>query len=451
MTSSTLLPAVRECLSASSVCNGPRRRWTAAAMRWTLIFGMVCGIWAATAQTAHAQTFSVLYTFCSQANCTDGATPNASPVVDSEGNVYGTTLVGGGATDGGIAFEITGGTEKLLHNFNTFEAGLFPEGGLIRDTNGNFYGTTSGGGNDTVHSLCGNSGCGVVYELGPSGTETVLFTFFDSDIHHQQNYDGFRPYGSLLRDGSGNLFGTTLGFGAKLTGSVFELSPNGNESVLHWFGTYKHDGRFPNGGLVMDSQGNLYGTTNVGGQYGGDESGTIFEINAAGVESVLHSFGGRKGVKNGTGPNGGLLLDAEGNLYGTTAWGGNTSNCAIGCGTVYEFSPAGVETGLYTFAGTPDGATPMGGLIRDGQGNFYGTTEFGGVYGSGTVFKLTPAGEETILYNFTGGADGANPQGGLAMDGQGNLYGTTLGGGNQNELCAPRGATGCGVLFEVTP
>jgi uncharacterized repeat protein (TIGR03803 family) len=422
------------------------------ALRFAMMFALAVLLVGFAAQTAQAQTFSVLYSFCSQSGCTDGATPNDSPIVDSEGNVYGTTLVGGGATDGGIAFEISGGTETLLHNFNAFATGEFPEGGLIRDSSGNFYGTASSGGNDTVHSLCRGKGCGVVFELGPSGADTTLFTFFDSDIHHVPNYNGYGPYGSLLRDGNGNLFGTTLGFGAKYTGSVFELSANGGEGVLHWFGTYKKDGKFPNGGLVMDSEGNIYGTTNRGGQYGAKQSGTIFEINAAGVESVLHSFGGRKGLQNGTTPNGGLALDGAGNLYGTTATGGNLVNCTNGCGTVFAFSPAGVETVLYTFTGTPDGSAPTGGMIRDGQGNFYGTTAAGGVYGAGTVFKLTPGGVETILYNFTGGADGQSPQGGLAMDGQGSLYGTTLGGGNQGEFCAPpRGVTGCGVVFEVTP
>ncbi|MGA9353631.1 MAG: choice-of-anchor tandem repeat GloVer-containing protein [Terriglobales bacterium] len=424
-------------------------------LRFAMIFALACALLGFAAQTARAQSFSVLYSFCSQSGCTDGATPNDSPIVDSEGNVYGTTLVGGGATDGGIAYEITGGTEKLLHNFNTFATGEFPEGGLIRDSSGNFYGTASSGGNDIVHSLCRGHGCGVVYELGPSGADTILFTFFDSDIHHVPNYDGYGPYGSLLSDGKGNLFGTTLGFGAKYTGSVFELSANGSEGVTHWFGSYKKDGKFPNGGLVMDSLGNIYGTTTRGGQYGaprGELSGTIFEINAAGVESVLHSFGGRKEMQNGTGPNGGLILDASGNLYGTTITGGNLVNCTNGCGTVFAFSPAGMETVLYTFTGTPDGSAPTGGMIRDGQGNFYGTTASGGVNGAGTVFKMTPGGVETILYNFTGGADGQSPEGGLAMDGQGNLYGTTAGGGNQNELCAPpRGVTGCGVVFEVTP
>jgi len=422
-------------------------------LRCAMIFALACALLGFAAQTAPAQTFSVLYTFCSQASCADGATPNPNLVVDSKGNVYGTTRVGGPDLYG-TAFKISStGIETLMYGFNSFPNGLAPQGGLIQDASGNFYGTGALGGLTKIHSLCVDLGCGVVYELSATGVETVLFDFFD--VKKGENYNGFRPYGSLLRDSNGNIYGTTAGFGAKTTGSVFELAANGSEGILHWFGSYPHDGRFPNGGLVMDSQGNIYGTTSLGGHYGATgglpSSGTVFEINTAGVESVIHSFGGKKFVQNGLGPNAGLILDGTGNIYGTTANGGIATCGDEGCGTVFAMTPAGVETVLYSFKGTPDGMSPMGSLIMDGQGNFYGTTEYGGAYGAGTVFKLSPGGVETVLYSFSGGADGANPLDGLAMDGNGNLYGTTFGGGNSNELCSPYGSSGCGVAFKMTP
>jgi uncharacterized repeat protein (TIGR03803 family) len=425
----------------------PLRRVASLTLRLVAMFALACALLGFAAQIARAQSYSVLYAFCAQPNCADGATPNPNLVVDSKGNVYGTTQGGGPDLDGDV-FEISPtGVEKLMYGFNSIPNGYLPKGSVIQDGNGNFYGTTSLGGEaTTVHSLCYASGCGLVYELSPTGVETVLFDFFD--VKKGKEYDGFQPYGSLLRDSNGNLFGTTAGFGAKTAGSVFELAANGAEGILHWFGSDAHDGRFPNAGLVMDSEGNIYGTTSVGGHYSG---GTVFEINAAGVESVLYSFGKRKTVPNGIGPSSGLLLDGKGNLYGTTLSGGSSTNCDGGCGAVFELTPGGVETAIYSFQGTPDGMSPKGSLIMDGAGNFYGTTEYGGVYGAGTVFKLSPGGVETVLYSFSGGADGANPLDGLAMDGNGNLYGTTLGGGNTNEFCSPLGSSGCGVAFKVTP
>jgi uncharacterized repeat protein (TIGR03803 family) len=399
------------------------------------------GLLVTTGEIAQAQTYSLLYTFCSLHNCTDGSAPNPNLIVDGEGNVYGTTE-NGGNNGWGTAFEITpSGVEKLLYSFDSLSTGLGPSGGLIQDASGNFYGVTVVGGDHQDKSLCGGLGCGVVYQLSQAGTETVLFAFFNSQ--NPQTYEGIRPFGPVLRDANGNLFGTTDGFGQKMTGSVFELTAGGSESVLHWFGSYMGDGKFPNPGLVMDARGNIYGTTSRGGHYGW---GSVFQINAAGVESIIYAFRKRKTLPNGNVPKAGLLLDANGNLYGTTVYGGSSTSCYGGCGTVFELSPGGVAKVLYSFNGMPDGVGPAGSLIMDPQGNFYGTTEFGGVYGQGTVFKVTPAGVETILYSFSGGADGGNPMDGLTMDATGNLYGTTLQGGNTTQC---RG--GCGVLFKVTP
>ncbi|MGA9470993.1 MAG: choice-of-anchor tandem repeat GloVer-containing protein [Terriglobales bacterium] len=417
-------------------------------LRLVVMFALACVILSFAARTARAQSYSVLYTFCSQPNCTDGAVPNPSLIVDNEGNVFGTTETGGDNNfSEGTAFEITpSGVEKLLYSFDSLSTGVLPFGGLIRDAGGNFYGVTAGGGDYADKSLCRGSGCGTVYKLTPTGAETVLFAFVD--FKRPQNYEGTRPFGPLLRDANGNLFGTVGGFGRKTAGAVFELTAGGSESVLHWFGSYKGDGKFPNSGLVMDGQGNLYGTTNEAGHYSG---GTVFEINAAGVESILYSFGKRKTLANGTVPNAGLVLGANGNLYGTTVYGGSSTFCSAGCGTVFELTPNGIEKALYSFNGTPDGAEPAGSLIMDAQGNFYGTTQYGGVYSEGTVFKLTQAGVETVLYSFSGGADGGNPVDGLTMDAQGNLYGTTIRGGNISECPASGFQGGCGVVFKVTP
>jgi uncharacterized repeat protein (TIGR03803 family) len=408
--------------------------------RVPLLLVFVLAFWCAAAQPTQAQTYSVVYTFCSQVNCTDGAIPNPNLAIDAAGNLYGTTQAGGDSSGSeGIAFEISpNGKEKVLFSFDTLNSGLAPHGGLILDANGNFYGTVSVGGN-LGKKNCGGSGCGLVFELSPSGAETILFDFVNTQ--KPRNWEGKSPYGPLLRDANGNLFGETLGFGKATTGSVFKVTPGGIESVLHWFGGRK-DGTFPNPGLVMDAQGNIYGTTSGGG---GHEGGSVFELNPAGAETILYSFGANKAQQYGQAPEGGLALDASGNLYGTTSAQGRSG---AGAGTVFELTPGGTPTLLYTFQGQPDGSRPMGSLIRDAQGNLYGTTWLGGVYNQGAVFKLTSAGEETVLYSFSGGADGGNPMDGLVMDGQGNLYGTTLRGGNTQ--CSMY-SDGCGVVFKVTP
>jgi len=241
-------------------------------------------------------------------------------------------------------------------------------------------------------------------------------------------------------DGNGNLYGETLGFGQATTGAVFKLTPGGTETVLHWFGGHK-DAKFPNPGLVMDAGGNIYGTTRGGGGYKG---GTVFQLNPAGVETILYSFGQKKTLQYGMVPEGGLLMDASGKLYGTNSAQGPYG---AGYGTVFELTPGGTPNVLYTFQGQPDGSRPMGSLVMDAKGTLYGTTSYGGMYGAGTVFKVNSAGEQ-ILYSFTGGADGGNPMDGLVMDEKGNLYGTTLRGGNTQ---CPLYSGGCGVVFKIVP
>ena len=194
------------------------------------------------------------------------------------------------------------------------------------------------------------------------------------------------------------------------------------------------DGSHPRSGVVRDSQGNLYGTTGAGGQF---SEGVVYKVTPGGQETVLHSFNNA----DGSDPDTTLVLDPQGNLYGTTRYGGIT----ISFGTVFKVTTGGAFNSLYKFSSALDGQNPTGALIRDSQGNLYGTTESGGSKGGGMVYKLSPSGTESILYNFTGGVDGGMPEGGLVRDGAGNLYGTTISGGNTN--CAPS----CGVVYKVTP
>jgi uncharacterized repeat protein (TIGR03803 family) len=200
---------------------------------------------------------------------------------------------------------------------------------------------------------------------------------------------------------------------------------------------------------VMDKKGNVYGTTSAGGGdgfYGPGLSclghcGTVYEVTAAGVEETLYVFQGfKKG--DGAAPFASLILDSSGNLYGTTYAGG-----AYGFGTIFKLSPGGQETVLYSFIGQPDAGNPVGRLLMDKQGNLYGTTSFGGTFGNGAVYELSASGTESLLYSFTGEADGASPFDGLVIDAAGNLYGTTEIGGNFNNSCP----VGCGVVFKVAP
>ncbi len=307
-------------------------------------------------------------------------------------------------------------TEQVLHSFTGGTDGAYPEAGLVRDAAGNLYGTTAHG---------GAYGYGTVFRVSASGTETVLHSFTYNGT------DGVDPEAGLVRDTAGNLYGTTAQGGAYTYGTVFEVSASGTETVLHSF-TGGADGASPYAGLVRDAAGNLYGTTVSGGAY---NYGTVFEVSASGTETVLHSF---TGGTDGRNPGAGLVRDAAGNLYGTTAYGGSYSN-----GTVFEVSASGTETVLHSFTGGTDGAYPGEGgpgLVRDAAGNLYGTTGEGGAYNYGTVFEVSASGAETVLYSFTGGAYGEYPAAGLVRDAAGNLYGTTV----------DSGIGAFGTVFEVS-
>jgi uncharacterized repeat protein (TIGR03803 family) len=306
---------------------------------------------------------------------------------------------------------------------------------LILDQSGNLYGTTSFGGNEACQP-----GCGTVFELSPNSdgtwTETVLHSFSGTD--------GDNPSNSLLIfDKAGNIYGTTEGGGAHGHGAVFELNLSGgwSEAVLYSFCSASNcrDGQIPLAGVIFDESGNLYGETYAGGAY---NDGTVFKLSPRSggnwSETVLHSFGGFDGL----GPQGGLLFDKQGNLYGSTSSGGANS-----VGEVFKLARSKnrwKETVLHGFKGS-DGELPYDALILDKTGNLFGTTAGGGNCDNcGTVFELKPlqkGWKETVLYKFKGGDDGFDPLGSLLFGKLGRLYGTT----------ATGGTGGYGTVFEVTP
>jgi uncharacterized repeat protein (TIGR03803 family) len=330
-------------------------------------------------------------------------------------------------------------TFTSLYSFENAD-GKYPYAGVILDAEGNLYGTTQWGGTTNWECVYG---CGVVFKITQSGAESVLYKFDFIGAPAVTPRKGWDPdgafsYASLIFDAQGNLYGTTHnggGTGCKNTGCgiVFELTASGTENVLYRFSGA--DGAYPFGSLTFDSNGNLYGTTLGGGAYG---LGTVFELTHGGTEKVLHSF---SGGADGSGPGANVIFDQEGNLYGTTVYGGD-----YGQGTVFKITSAGKETVLYTFTGGADGGQPSGNLIIDQSGNLYSTTEYGGTgtyYPGGTVFKLTSTGSETVLHSFcfqTECEDGGFPHAGLVMDAEGNLYGMTTGGGYGD----------AGIIFEVS-
>lgn len=387
-------------------------------MRWGRISSavvagtvFVMGAFAASSAQGASYMEKVIYSF---AGGSDGADPLAGLVRDGAGNLYGTTVSGGDYGYGTVFTLDTTGKEAVLHSFSGGPDGGYPYAGLILDAAGNLYGTADAGG---AHN------CGAVFEMPAGGAEGVLYSFTGT------GGDGAHPLAGLVRDAAGNLYGATADGGASGFGTVFELSAGGAETVLHSF-TGRSDGEYPEAGLFQDGLGNLYGTTYAGGAAG---FGTVFKIDGKGNETVLYSF---RGGADGEYPSAGLVRDAAGNLYGTTNSGG-----ASGDGMVFKVSPAGKETVLHSFKGGKDGEYPYASVIRDAAGHLYGTTYGGGASGWGTVFEIDPTGKETVLYSFAGAADGASPEGGLVQDAAGHLYGTTKYGG----------AFGAGTVFELSP
>jgi len=368
-----------------------------------------------------AQTYSVLHTFSGA----DGANPSAGVTRDSSGNLYGITNYGG-AFGAGAVFKLdASGDERVLHSFTGGTDGGLPQNNnLILDRRGNIYGMTTGGGSADCPS-----GCGVVFELHAGAeareVETILHSFTGAA-------DGYFPFAGLIRDEVGNFYGSAE-FGGSGAGVIFRLSNGGVFDVLHSF-SGGSDGGCPDGSLLMDRMGELFGVATCGGSFPG--AGAIFKMTPDGTVTVLHNF---TGGNDGSIPIGPLVRDVQGNLFGVTQSGGSS-----GQGVVFKLDPSGTERVLYTFSGGADGASPAAGLTLGASGDLYGTTLFGGSFGLGVVFKVSADGTEAVLHTFTGGADGANPFGAvLVRDSQGNLYGTAYGGGNV--------ACTCGVVFKVTP
>jgi len=358
-------------------------------------------------QSGDAQTFTVLSNFTGSS----GAYPYSGLMADSAGSLYGTTY-SGGASSAGTMFAVLYGAEPVLHSFSGSD-GSIPKGGLIRDTNGVLYGTTEEG---------GTSGFGTVFALSSTGALTTLYSFSGGTS------DGANPYGGLVRDAAGNLYGTTESGGVFGLGTVWTLSSSGTETVFYNFsGT---DGANPAyGNLMLDKTGNLYGVTAWGGA---SNDGVIFRITTSGSFTVLHNFTGADGsLAYGT-----LVQDGSGNLYGTAAQGGKYGN-----GSVWKLTPTGALTVLHHFAaGTSDGAYPLAGLVRDSKGNLYGVTYYGGLYGQGTVFRVKGH-TFGLLHSFNCPSDGCYPVGALIEDKSGSLYGT----GNIG------GAYGSGTVWQVIP
>jgi uncharacterized repeat protein (TIGR03803 family) len=403
----------------------------------------------------------------------DGANPHGALISDSAGNLYGTTELGGGGpacgtTGCGTVFELVknadgGYQEQVLYRFQSGSDGLGPWAALTLDGAGNLYGTTINGGGSTN---C-YEGCGTAFKLtkGSTGqwTETILYAFQGG------TGDGQGPAGQLLLDLQGNLYGTTLygGTGYCTTegcGFVFSLTPTPSgpwtETLLYEF-TGAEDGGIPSPSLTVDAAGNFYGTTGTGG--GLNNSGTVFELAPTGGTwslSTLFAFNANRSSTTGQSPEGGVILDAAGNLYGTNNCGGvdvaprGYTPCQYGFGNVFKLSPGtgGVwtEQVLYNFVDTKNAAYPDTPLVFDSAGNLYATTYLGGsprLVGWGTVFELSPSSTgtwtETVPARFLdlSAVAGRTPYAGVLLDGSGDIFGTTYEGGTYDY----------GVVYEVRP
>jgi len=390
------------------------------------------------------------YTTLALYACQFGGEFWAGVVLDAAGNLYGTTGVptleqcdGDTPVPYGAVYKInTFGQLKVLYAFpgESAERGQSPNAGVILDATGRLYGSATNSGAGTVYEIDsagqttlytfpaapgGTADGGVLYKVSAAGKETALYNFTG----------GVEPF--VARDSAGNFYGAA-GNGATGLGEIYKLSAAGEYSVLYGF-TGGPDGS-SGSGVIVGPGGNLYGVSG-----GAVVPGLVFKLSPSGQFTVLYAF---SGGGDGSLPNGGLILDSAGNLYGTTNEGG------LGAGVIYKLDPSGQETVLYSFPGGVYGANPFGGVIRDAAGNLYGTTAndgqlANGDQGEGVVFELDAAGNYTVLYTFTGGADGGAPEAGVVLDAAGNLYGTTNDGGTpEREIGC---GTGCGVVYKLAP
>ncbi len=402
--------------------------------------------------------YTVLHSFT--ADGADGSGPYSGVTIDAAGNLYGTTSTGGTFGLGTIYKLTPSGQETVLHSFAGASDGSAPYSGVTLDAAGNLYGTTYKGGTANV---------GVVYRIASSGIETILHSFTGGA-------DGANPYAGLAIDPAGNLYGTTFAGGQNNEGLIFKMSPTGLETVLY-------NGGAPKTGVTLDAEGNLYGALGydvykltasgqytviaqvniktygdyvspitlardtAGNLYGTTNAahqqdityaphGAAFKVSPAGEVTLLCLFPGESAEdapESGTFSNLGVVLDGEGNVYGAT------SNAGV-AGAIYKVDPALTTIQLHNFTGAPGGNSPRG-LIAFSNGELYGANDLGGVWNEGVIYRMNSSGKETVLYSFTGGDDGATPEGAPVMDAQGNLYGSTFSGGTWNE----------GVIFKLSP
>jgi uncharacterized repeat protein (TIGR03803 family) len=351
--------------------------------------------------------YTVLHDFTGSPN--DGAGSGANVTLDDTGNIYGTTDFGGASGNGTIFKLAPDGTQTLIYSFSQGVTGYAPDGAVTLMSNGDLYGTTGSG---------GQSGNGTLFKLTAKGKYKVLHDFGAND--------GSFLRGNLIHDKLKNFYGTALFGGANFDGTVYKYAKDGTFTVLHTFnGT---DGEFPEHGVVRDSAGNLYGVTAFGGA---SDNGTVYKIASDGTFSTVYSF---TGGADGGFLYGGLALGKDGNIYGSTVDGG-----AHGFGTVFQLTPDGSLTTLYSFTGGTDGGGPEGDMLRVGK-NLYSVATSGGdpVCQCGAIYEITSKGKEKVLHAFTG-TDGGNYSAGL-VESNGTFYGTTQSGGSNSD----------GVVFSVT-
>jgi uncharacterized repeat protein (TIGR03803 family) len=369
------------------------------------------------AVAANAQTYNPLYTYPQTKGNNTGILPPDAMSQGQDGTLYTTDAYNGTHNFGTVFKMTTAGQPTAIYNFcpqtGCLDGGL-PMGGVALGFDGNLYGTTQGGGKHAA---------GTVFKVTPLGTLTTLWTFANGT-------DDSVPIFALLQAQDGNLYGVSLAQYNGQYGAFYKVSSSGVFSVLHDF-TFT-DGSNPNL-PTAGTDGNFYGTTYLGGspacagyQY---RCGVVYKLTPNGKDTVLWNFKGFYG-NDGALPVGVLVQGYDGNYYGATREGGNSANCGGGCGAVFKITPAGVLTILHNFTGHPDGAYPDTGLTLGTDGNFYGVTSVGGKFNAGALFKITPAGTETILYNFcsvSGCTDGFNPETPLVQHTNGKFYGNTTG------------------------
>ncbi len=387
---------------------------------------------------AEGQTFTTLHTFTGP----DGAGPTTGLTMDQAGNFYGTT----GAGDGSV-FKLSRMRSNWiltpLYRFKGGPDGSGPSSRVVFGPDGALYGTTYRGGD----SSCGRGGCGVVFRLLPPATacasvlcpwtEKVILTFTGIDT-------GLLPGGDLTFDAAGNIYGTTASGGLYQGGTVYKLTRSGSdwtETVLYNFGEDISGSSLPTAGVIFDNSGNLYGTSD-GGAYG---FGTVYELIPSGggwTEKILHTFNNA----DGNGPSGGLIFGQAGNLYGTTEWAGPNGSK----GTVFMLSPSGDDWTFNQLHSFSDGDGEPTGVTMDVAGNLYGATSVGGQYSFGAVFKLTQSTggwSYELLHEFSNDGNGDDPRSPVFLDANGNIYGTTI----ANTPSGYCNGNGCGTVWEITP